>query len=140
MPDVYCASVVSELSVVIDSLTIEITASPNKTVKIKRIRVMHGGGSETLTSDYHRNIKLVFESVAGTGGNVFNPVKMDPNSNPSTSSVIVGAFKPGTISDTLDSLSVHSATDYNWAAADEDDKITLAPGGIFGIILNVATT
>lgn len=121
-----------------DSLAVEIDAAANTTVKIKKIRISDGDGTGLLVSDYHKEIKLVFESVAGTGGNSYTPIDLDDNATPSVSTVKTGAFIPGTISATLDSISIHSATDFYWSARDEDDKIVITPGGIFGLILNPA--
>lgn len=98
---------------------------------------MNSDGTTTVTDDYHKCVKLVRESVAGTAGTSYTPIKLDPNSSASTSTVKTGSFIPGTISDTVDIISVHSGTDFYWSAADEDDKIVVAPSGIFGIIMTM---
>lgn len=138
MTTVYSAQVTAACKINTDSLTVEITAPANTTLKIRKIRISDGDGTGLTVSDYHREAKLVFESVAGTGGNTYTPIDLDDSATPSLSTVNTGAFTPGTISTTLDSLSIHSATDFYWSAADEDDKIVVTPGGIFGLILNPA--
>jgi hypothetical protein len=138
MTNVFSAYATANFIVNTDSLAVEITAPANTTIKIKKIRISHADGDETVTSDYYRKVQLVRESVAGTGGSTFTPIDLDDNNNASVSTVKTGAFTPGTVSDTVDVLSIHSVTDFYWSAADDDDKIVILPGGIFGIILNPA--
>ena len=138
MTKTYSAQVTGAFDLNTDKLAIEITAAANTTVKIKKIRVFHDDGTATVTSDYHKKVKLVRESVAGTGGGSYTPLKLDANASASASTVKTGVFTVGTISDTIDALSIHSTTDFYWQAADEDDKIVVAPSGIFGIVINPA--
>jgi hypothetical protein len=138
MTNVYCANVVASFTTNTDSLAVEITAAANTKVKIKKIRIMHDDGTATVTSDYYKNVKLVTESVAGTGGSSFTPIALDGNTTASTSTVKTGAFTKGTITDNINVVSIHSVTDFYWSAADEDDKIVLTPGGIFGVVVNPA--
>lgn len=137
MTQTYSAQVTDYFDTQNDELAIEIIAPANETVKIKKIRIMYGNGIETATSDSYRRAKLVLESAAGTGGASYTPIKTDPNSVASSSTVKIGtgSFTPGTISTTIDTLSIHTATDFYWAAADEDDKIVLDPSNTFGIII-----
>lgn len=138
MSNSYSAQVAPLLAANADKLVFELTAPANTTVKIKKIRIMHDDGTATVTSDYHKEVKLVLESVAGTGGSTYTPLDLDASATASACTVKTGTFTPGTISDTIDSLSIHNNTDFYWSAADEDDKIVLAPGGIFGIVINPA--
>jgi hypothetical protein len=138
MTYIYAATVQAAFSTNADSLAIEITAPANTTVKIRRIRITHGDGDETTSSDYYREVRLVRESVAGSGGSSYTPIPLDANDPASVSTVKTGAFAVGTIDKTIDSNSVHSTTDFYWQARDEDDKIIVAPGGIFGVIINPA--
>jgi hypothetical protein len=138
MTYIYAATVQAAFSTNADSLAIEITAPANTTVKIRRIRITHDDGTATTSSDYYRKVKLVTESVAGSGGSSYTPIPLDGNDPASVATVKTGAFAVGTISKTIDSNSVHSTTDFYWQARDEDDKIIVAPGGIFGVIVNPA--
>ena len=138
MTTIYTAQVSAEFNFNEDNLAIEIAAASNTTVKIKQIRVMTDDGTRVDTIDHYKSVKLVRESAAGTGGSSYTPIKRDPSSAASGSTVKTGAFVVGTVSETIDSLSVHSVTDFYWSAADEEDKITVEPGGIFGIVLNPA--
>lgn len=136
MTNVYSAVVTGAFTANTDKLAIEIDAPANTTIKIKKIRVTSDDGTGTITDDAYREIKLVTESVAGTGGSSYTPIDLDDNNNPSVSTVKIGPMAPGTISTTVDVLSVHSGTDFYWSAADEDDKIVVTPGGIFGVVIN----
>jgi len=140
MVDIYSAYVQSAFAANADSLAIEITAPANVTVKIRRIRISHDDGTATASSDYHRRVKLVTESVAGTGGSSYTPVPTDINATASACTVKVngGSFVVGTIDRTIDINSQHNTTDFLWQARDEDDKIIIKAGGIFGVIVNPA--
>lgn len=138
MTNVYCANVTAPFPSSSDRLAIEIDAPANTTIKIKKIRISDDDGTSLLTSDVHKEIRLIRQSSAGTGGNTFTPINLDDNTTPSIATVKTGGagFLPGTIRDTIDALSLHSVTDFYWSAADEDDKIVVLPGDSFGIILN----
>ena len=138
MAQVYSAHVTASFDQNADKLAIEIAAAANTTIKIKKIRVSHGNGTGTATTDYYKSVKLVRESAGGSGGTAYTPVKLNASSADSTATVKTGPFTVGTITDTINVFSVHSGTDFLWSAADEDDKITVAPGGIFAIVVNPA--
>src|SRR6266496_5758450 len=138
MTYIYSAVVQAAFNANTDSLAIEIDAPANTTIKIRRIRITHDDGTATTSSDYFRKVKLVTESAAGSGGSAYTPIPVDANGPASISTVNTGAFTVGTIDKTIDINSVHSATDYLWQACDEDDKIVVTGGGIFGIIINPA--
>ena len=138
MTKTYSAQVSGLFDANTDKLAVEITAASGTTVKIKKVRVFHDDGTALVTSDYHKEVKFVRESVAGTGGSSYTPIKLDANAAASGATVKTGVFTVGTISDTIDALSVHSATDFYWSAVDEEDKIVVLPTGIFGIVLNPA--
>jgi hypothetical protein len=140
MTYIYSAIVQSNFSTNTDQLAIEITAPANKTLKIRKIRITHGDGTATVTSDYYRRVKIVTESVAGTGGGAYTPINTDNNDPVSVATVNIntGAFVVGTISKTVDINSIHCTTDFSWQAEDEDDKIVVLPGGVFGVIINPA--
>lgn len=135
---VYTAVITGNFSANTDSLAIEIDAPANTTIKIKKIRVTDGDGTGLTTNDYHRKVKLVTQSVAGTGGSTYTPTDIDDNSTSAVSTVKTGPMTVGTISSTIDLLSVHSGTDFFWQASDEDDKIVVTPGSIFGIVISPA--
>lgn len=137
MANVYSAQVVSPFRNGTDILAIEITAAANKTIKIRRIRISRGLGTETVVADYLTKVKLITESVAGTGGTTYTPTEMDDSCPNSTSTVKTTALV-GTIDKTIDILSLHSNHDYIWNARDEADKIVTKPGGIFAISINPA--
>jgi hypothetical protein len=140
MTYIYSAVVQSNFTANTDSLAIEITAPANVTVKIRKIRITHDDGTAWVTSDYYRKVKIVTESVAGTGGASYTPIPVDAN-NPAAASTVqinTGSFAVGTISATVDINSIHSTTDFSWQAEDEDDKIVVTPGGVFGVIVNPA--
>ena len=136
----YSAVVQSIFAANTDTLAIEIDAPANTTLKIRKIRISHDDGTATASSDYQRKVKLVMESSAGSGGSSYTPIQVDGNDTASVSTVNInsGSFVPGTISSTLDIQSQHSSCDFVWEAADEDDKIIVAPGGIFGVTVNPA--
>jgi len=116
----------------------ELDAAANDSIKIRRIRIMHGDGTATVSADYHRKVKLITESAGGTGGSTFTPVAKDANATAASTTCKTSLTAVGTIDKTLDIQSQHSATDFIWQAADEDDKIVIKPGGIFGIVVNPA--
>ena len=140
MTYVYSAVVQSAFSTDLDTLAIEITAPANTSVKIRKIRVFTSDGTDTTSFDHNKKIKLVLESVAGSGGSSYTPIALNANNPASVSTVNIApvstVFSTGTISTTIDVNSVHSDTGFYWHASDEGDKITIAPGGIFGITVN----
>lgn len=138
MTNIFSAQVTASFTANTDSLAIEIDAATNTTIKIRKIRVSTDDGTGLLVDDFYREIRLVRESAAGSGGSTYTPINIDGNNNPSVSTVKTGAFTPGTTSATIDAISIHAGTDFYWSAADEDDKIVVTPGGIFGLILNPA--
>lgn len=137
MTNTYTAVISGNFPPNTDNLAIEITAPANQTIKIKKIRITDADGTATTVNDFHRRVKLVTESVAG-GGTSFTPITLDGNAPASNSTVTTGPTAVGTVATTIDCLSIHSATDFFWQAADEDDKIVLTPGQIFGIVVNTA--
>ena len=118
-----------------DSLAIELDAPANTAIRIKKIRITPTDGTDTTVNDFHRKIKLVFCSTTGTGS-AYTPIELDDNGTPSITTVETGPATAGTISTTLDTISLHSGTDFLWQAADEEDKIVIQPGGIFAIVVN----
>lgn len=121
-----------------ESLAVEIDAPANVELRIRKIRISASDGTDTTVPDYYTKVRLVVESAAGTGGSSFTPVPNDASAPAAASTVNTGPFTLGTVSKTIDTLSIHSGTDFNWEAKDEDDKIVIAPGGIFGLTLNPA--
>ena len=140
MTTTYSAVVTGSFVAGQDSVAIEIDAAANETIKIKKIRITDTDGTNAPTNmnDYYRKVKLVVESATATGTSAYTAVDTDDNSSPSTSTVKIGPGTPGTISTTIDVLSLHSTTDFIWQAADEDDKIVITPGGIFAVVVNPA--
>lgn len=140
MTYVYSAVVQSAFSTDTDTLAIEITAPANQSVKIRKIRVFTSDGTDTTSFDHNKKVKLVLESAAGSGGSSYTPITLNANDPASVSTVNVapssGSFTLGTISSTIETISVHSDTGLYWHAADEGDKITIPPGGIFGVTVN----
>ena len=122
----------------VDSLAVEINAASGKQVRITKIRIMHSDGTDTTTSDYYTKVKLITETVAGTGGSSFTPVPLDQGGNAAGSTVETGAFTVGTIDKTIDVNADHSNTDFYWEADSDEDKITIKDGTLFGIVLNPA--
>ena len=135
---VYSAYVQAGFTVGTDQLAIEITAPSTREIKIRQIRVTIGDGTATATSDFHRKIKIITESAAGTGGASYTPIALDQNMPASTATVNTGAFTVGTIDNTIDVNSQHSTNSYKWQAVDEDDKIVIKAAGIFGVTINTA--
>jgi hypothetical protein len=137
---VYSAYVQTNFLIGTDQLAIEIDAPANTTLKITQINVSIGDGTATASSDFYRKVKIVTESAAGTGGTSYTPAALDANQPASASTVTVnnGAFAVGTIANTIDVNSQHSTNSFVWRAVDEDDKIVVAAGGIFGVVLNTA--
>lgn len=138
MTNVYLVTMTGQFTPNTDQLAVEIQAPASKTVKIKKIRVMHSDGTDANqagTVDYHARVKLVAESVAGTGGTSFTPVGLDGATTAAQSTVNTGPFTVGSISTTFDIISKNSIVDFYWQAADEQDKMVLSAGGIFGLVL-----
>src|SRR5215831_7179636 len=138
MTNIYSAVVTAGFTLNTDQLAIEIDAPANTTIKIKKIRVTVDDGTGLTTDDNYHSIDLITESVAGTGGSTYTPIAIDANAPASLSTVKIGPMTKGTVASTIDALSIHAGTDYYWAAADEDDKIVITPGSIFGIVINQA--
>jgi hypothetical protein len=97
---------------------------------------MHGDGTATASADYQRRVKLVTESVAGTGGSTFTPVPLNANSGTSVVTVKTGLTAGGTLDKTVDTMSQHNTTDFLWEAKDEDDKIVIKPGAMFAVVVS----
>ena len=138
MSNTYSAVVTGSFQPNTDQIAIEIDAAANTTLKIKKIRITQDDGTNAATADTYRAINLITESVGTAGGSTYTPIPIDANAPASTASVKIGPAAKGTVATTIDSLSIHSGTDFFWQAADEDDKITILPGGIFSIVINVA--
>lgn len=138
MTNVYSAVVSASFSQNTDSLAIEIDVPAGITVKIKKIRVTNDDGTGLSTRDAHTKIMMHTESAGGTGGSTYTAIDLDDNTTPSLCTVKIGPMGPGTLATTIDMVSVHSATDFFWQAADEDDKIVVKPGDIFAIMVNPA--
>lgn len=140
MTHVYSAVVQSAFSTDTDSLAIEITAPANKYVKIRKIRVFTSDGTDTTSFDHNKKVKLITESAAGSGGTSYTPITLNANDPASVCTVNIApattAFTIGTISTTIDIFSIHSDSGFIWHASDEGDKISIAPGGIFGVTVN----
>lgn len=135
----YVASIArADVSLSQDVLLVEIQAPANTTLKIKKIRVMHSDGTQATLPDAHKSVMLITESAAGLGGSSFTPIALDSSTPASAATVKTGIMTKGTVASTIDELSVHSATDLLWQASDEDDKIVLSPGSIFGLVVNAA--
>jgi hypothetical protein len=136
--NVYSVNVVSQCAPNTDNTVVEIEASGVKVVKIKKIRIMHGEGDETVTADYHREIIIGKQGAAGTGSSAYTALKLDQNAPAATSTIRIGAFTGAGDHELTNVISAHSSVDFFWQAADEDDKIVIRPGGIFKLIINPA--
>jgi len=135
MVSIYSAFVQASLTANADTTVIEIDAPANAIIRIRAVRVMHGDGTATASADYQRRVKLVTESVAGTGGATFTPVGLNANSGTSNVTVKTGLTAAGTVDATVDVMSQHSSTDFWWDAKDEDDKIVIKPGAMFAVVV-----
>ena len=138
MTYVYCAYVQASFTPNTDTLAIEIDAPANVTLRIRKIRIMHGDGTATTSADYHLKTKIIAESVAGTGGSSYTPIPKDQNGPASVSTVKTALTAVGTIDKTFEIYSKHSTTDLYWQASDEDDQMVVKPGNMFGIVVNPA--
>lgn len=138
MTEKYSAVVTGNFPINTDTLAIEIDAPASTTIKITKVRVTTDDGTGTTVDDMHRKIMLHTESVAGTGGSTYTPMNLDDNNSVSAVTVKIGPMTMGTLLMMIDLISVHSGSDFYWQAADENDKIVITPGGIFGIVVNPA--
>ena len=138
MTSVYSAVVTGSFQPNTDQIAIEIDAAANTTLKIKKIRITQDDGTNAATADAYRAVDLITESVGTAGGSTYTPIPIDANAPASTASVKIGPAAKGTVATTIDTLSIHSGTDFFWQAADEDDKIVITPGSIFAIVVNAA--
>lgn len=139
MTNVYTVATTVKCPPGLDCVVAQITSPANTEIKIKKIRITPTDGTDTTVNDFHRNIKLLTESAAGTGGTAYTPIDIDDNNTAAVSTVKTGPMGIGTISATIDQISLHSGTDFFWQAADEDDKIVIKPGEIFGLVVNSST-
>lgn len=138
MTTTYTAVMSGNLAPATDTLLIEIQTPSNQTIKIKKIRISYGDGTQLVVADGTKSVALITESVAGTGGSTYTPIALDGSTTASTATVKTGLMTKGTVASTIDDMSIHSGTDFLWQAADEDDKIVLTPGSIFGIVVNAS--
>ena len=139
MTNVFTVAATVKCPVGLDCLAVEITAPANIEIKIKKIRIIEGDGTGLAVLDYYKTIKVVTESAAGTLGTAYTPIDIDDNNTPAVATVKTGPMGLGTIDKTIDQLSLHTNTDFYWAASDEDDKIVIKPGGIFALQVNTST-
>jgi hypothetical protein len=121
-----------------DNYVIEVAAPASNIVRIRSIRIMHGDGTATASSDYYRKVKVVTQSATGTGGATFTPVATNANAGASGATVKTGLTTGGTLDTTIDTMSQHNTTDFLWEARDEEDKIVVKPGASIAIIVNPA--
>ena len=138
---VYSAYVQDSFTAATDVLAIEIDAPANTTVKIRKILINHGDGTQTNGTgvpDYHRKIKIITESAGGTGGTSYTPVKLDQNAPAAQSTVKTKLSALGTTDATFDINSQHTSNSFVWQAVDEDDKIVIKAGNFFGVVINTA--
>lgn len=136
MVSIYSAFVQASLTVNTDNYVVELGPPAGAVIRIRTVRVMHGDGTATTSADYQRRVKLVTESVAGTGGATFTPVPLNANSGASSITVKTGLTVGGTIDQTVDTMSQHNTTDFFWEARDEDDKIVVKPGELFAVVVS----
>ena len=121
-----------------DNYVIELTAPSNATFKVRAVRIMHGDGTATTSSDYHRKVKFVTESAAGSGGSSATIIQFNANSTAANVTAKTGLTTGGTVDKTVDVFSQHSSTDFWWQARDDDDKIVVKPSAFFAIVVNPA--
>lgn len=132
----YIATVTAYLPIGKDRTVIEINAPAATTIKIKKIRVTFGDGTQTVVADGTKLVSMVAASTSGTGGTTITPTSPDPNAPAAASTVKSGPMYKGTVTAVIDANSIHSGTDFIWHAADEDDKIVITPATMFALVEN----
>ena len=138
MTSTYSAVVTGYFQPNTDQIAIEIDSPASSIIKIRKIRITTTDGQDTAVKDAHKAVDLIIESVGTTGGSLYTPIPVNANNPASACTVTVGPAAKGTVFQTVDTMSVHSGTDYLWQAADDDDKIVIQPGQIFAIVVNPA--
>ncbi|WP_411753322.1 hypothetical protein [Serratia sp. (in: enterobacteria)] len=118
---------------------LELAAAANKLIKIKRIRIGFGNGTQTAGVDNHFRVRIVRKSAAGATGVGSTEVARDPTgvatATVATEKNGTTAFSVGTVSDVIDQIAPNGRMLYEFIARDEDDKIVSTAGGILGILI-----
>jgi archaellin len=106
-------------------------------IKIREVRITTDDGTATDTPDYHKRIKFgtTTNTTSGSAGTVIN---VDRSRNWFWTGVRKGPGTGYTLDSTIDTFSVHSATDFIWRAADDDDKIVIPTSTNFIVEINPA--
>ena len=113
---------------------IDIATAASTIIEIVRVRVCHSvPGSDCGRVVFCRKSAIGAGSIAGT------IVKKDPLDAASTCTATkkngANDYAVGTITDTLDEIQFNARGQMQWEPIDDDDKIRIESGGIFGINL-----
>jgi hypothetical protein len=119
----------------------EIKAASNVVIKIKRIRVTYGDGTQTAGVDNSFSIKLYrWDTTTGGTSASFTPVPRNPNTNAATSTVKIKsgttALALGTTNVTIvDIIAPNGRAMWEWLARDDDDMIQTKAAGFFAVVI-----
>jgi len=119
---------------------IEIDAPANVCIKIKRVRIGWGDGTQTAGVDNHFRVKLMrWTTGSVTAGTAFTPVKRNATSVAAGSAVKIKAgataFALGTTQTIVDQFAPNGRALFEWIARDDDDMIVTAPGEYFAVVV-----
>lgn len=138
MGTVLCSAVAANFPTNADRMAIMVETSAATTpIRIKKVRITSGDGTETTTPDYHKRIKFGLTSNTTSGSNQ-TPKVVNRSRNWYWTSSRIGPGTGYTIDTTIDTFSIHSATDFVWQAADDEDKIVVPSGTSFIVEINPA--
>lgn len=130
-----------------EDLYVEMGGQTGKTVKIKRVRVGYGDGTQTAGVDNHFRIKLVrYDTTTAGTTTTYTPVPRDANRQAANASGTTVKIKSGTTACALgttnvtivDLISVNGRALYEWLARDDDDMIVIKPASFFCVAIQSA--
>lgn len=130
----------SNTSVNTDDTFVEIDSPATVCIKIKRVRVGWGDGTQTAGVDNHFRVKLI-RTVTGTAGagTAFTPVKRNATSVAAGSTVKIKngttALALGGTVTIVDQFAPNGRALFEWIARDDDDMIVTAPGEFFAVVI-----
>ena len=124
-----------------DDTFVEIDAPASVSIKVKRVRVGWGDGTQTAGVDNHFRVKLMrWTTGTGGAGTAFTPVKRNATSVAAGSAVKIKngatALALGTTTQIVDQFAPNGRALFEWIARDDDDMIATAPGEYFAVVIS----
>jgi hypothetical protein len=119
---------------------LELKAPASVTIKIKRVRVGYGDGTQTAGVDNHFRVTLYrWNTTTAGSSSSYTPVPRNANSQVAVSTAKIKnattALALGTTQTVLDIIAPNGRALYEWLARDDDDMIVTLPGDCFAVVI-----